>query len=80
MIRLIILALLGFLLYHLVRKITRLGQGKPREPGGFIDEMVQDPACGTYIPKRDALRRVIRGEEHYFCSKECMTKFEDQQP
>jgi len=39
--------------------------------------MVKDEACLTYIPKDDALREVIGGKEHFFCSKECRKKFLD---
>lgn len=75
--RLIILAILFYVLYRLVKGF--LGSGKEiggRHNGGVIDEMVQDPFCKTYIPRREALKRVVNGETHYFCSRECATKFE----
>jgi YHS domain-containing protein len=37
--------------------------------------MVQDPFCGTYIPRRESIRRVMEGEEYLFCSEECADKF-----
>ncbi|RLA92514.1 MAG: transcriptional regulator [Deltaproteobacteria bacterium] len=75
--RLIILALLGYLLYRLVRGLFQQGKRITRtENGGIVDEMVQDPVCKTYIPLRDAQRRVIGGREYFFCSKECADKFE----
>jgi YHS domain-containing protein len=39
--------------------------------------MVQDPSCKTYIPKRDARRKVIEGKEYFFCSKDCADRFEE---
>ena len=37
--------------------------------------MVKDPACGVYVPRRDAIEARVRGENHFFCSKECLEKF-----
>jgi YHS domain-containing protein len=77
--RLIILVLLGYLLYRLVRGVFKSGQRITRnEKGGVIDEMVQDPVCKTYIPLRDAQRRIVDGREYFFCSKECADKFESE--
>ena len=40
-----------------------------------VDEMVQDPVCKVYVPKKEALTAVFSGEMFYFCSKECREKF-----
>ena len=75
--RLIILAVLGYVLYRLIRGFFKPGQKISKTGnGGVIDEMVQDPVCKTYIPLRNAQRRVISGREYFFCSKECADKFE----
>ncbi len=75
--RLLILIFLAFLLYRVVRKYLRLGQKTElRTEGGPVDEMVQDPSCMTYIPRRTAYRKVIAGKEFFFCSRECAEKFE----
>lgn len=79
MLRLVIIIVFAYLLYRLFKGL--LGQKKeaPRKkPVGVIDEMVQDPFCKTYIPRREAYRRVLGGEEILFCSKECADKFEEQ--
>ena len=47
----------------------------PRDASRYIDEMVKDPVCEVYIPKRNALAATFSGEEHFFCSRECMLKF-----
>ena len=76
MVRLIILALLLYLLYRVVKGVLGAGRkGRTRRPDGVIDEMVQDPFCKTYVPLRDAYRRVINGEEHFFCGKACADRF-----
>ena len=48
------------------------------ENSGVIDEMVKDPFCDTYIPVRDAKRRVINGREYFFCSEACADKFQKE--
>jgi YHS domain-containing protein len=40
-----------------------------------ISEMVQDPVCKIYVPKKDALTFVRAGTTYYFCGKECLEKF-----
>ena len=77
LIRVLILAGLAYLLYRVLKgtfgtqeKIDR------RRSDGVIDEMVQDQHCKTYIPRREAVRRVIKGREYFFCGKACADKFE----
>jgi uncharacterized protein len=78
--RLLILALLAYVLYRLLRGFFTPGQKlKGNEGRGAIDEMVKDPLCETYVPLRDSQRRVIGGREYFFCSKECADKFEKEQ-
>ena len=75
--RLLIFAILAYLLYRIIRGVLgsskEIGKGRS---GGVIDEMVQDPQCKTYIPRRESLRKVIQGQEYFFCSNECADKFE----
>ncbi len=77
--RLLILAFLFYLLYRLLR-----GWMAPRkkfqrnDSSGAIDEMVQDPFCKTYVPKREAKRKVIKGKEFLFCSEKCAESFEKE--
>lgn len=78
--RLIILAILLYLLYRVVKKyLTRHKdlnyQGRTTE----ISDMVQDPVCKTFISAREAERRVIGGRVYYFCSRECAERFEVDQ-
>lgn len=76
MFRLIFFAVLIYLLYLLIKGFLKQGkeyQGKVKD--GVIDEMVQDPVCKTYIPRREAVKRNYGGKEIFFCSKECADKF-----
>lgn len=79
MIKFLIFIFLGFLLYRAVRKYMPLGQKPDQSAGdGPVDEMVQDPSCMTYIPRRSAQRKIVAGKEFFFCSKECAEKFEKE--
>jgi len=77
MLRLLILGILAYLLYRVVRGVFSPSAKIKRGTGiGVIDEMVQDPYCKTYIPRRDSVKRVIEGEEHMFCSDQCADQYE----
>ncbi len=87
MIRFVIFALLCYILYRLIKSLALPSprkSGEPfRKPGEpftqspqvITDEMVIDPHCHVYIPKREALTAKIEGETVYFCSKECKKKY-----
>ena len=78
MIKFLVLIFLIFFIYRAVRRYMPLGQKTEQGPGeGSVDEMVQDPSCMTYIPRRGAQRKVVGGKEFFFCSKECAEKFEN---
>jgi uncharacterized protein len=76
-VRLIFFGILAYLLYRIVKGVfsprAKVHRGRPQ---GIVDEMVQDPLCKTYVPRRDSIRRVIQGEELFFCSDECADKYE----
>lgn len=44
-------------------------------PPPITDELVKDPVCGTYVPKREALVYGRKGKLYYFCCEECLKKF-----
>jgi YHS domain-containing protein len=81
--RLILILVLAFLLYRLVRFLLRLPGGavKPSIPpraGGSppkSEDMVKDPCCGVYIPVSEAKCLVVEGKRLYFCSNACMETF-----
>ncbi|RZB35256.1 MAG: hypothetical protein SRB1_01024 [Desulfobacteraceae bacterium Eth-SRB1] len=39
------------------------------------DEMIKDPYCNVYFPKRNGVHLKIDGNDLYFCSTECRDKF-----
>ncbi|OHB33375.1 MAG: hypothetical protein A2X84_01570 [Desulfuromonadaceae bacterium GWC2_58_13] len=79
MIKLLILGLLGFLAYTFFTLITRsVAGGKRAVPSHKTrqgEDMVQDPQCGTYVPRGDAIEKTVGGQKHYFCSARCRDEF-----
>ena len=76
MLRLIFFVILGYILYRFMKSV--FGAGKKvyhRSNGAVIDEMVQDPVCETYIPKRQAVKVSRKGRDYFFCSEDCAEKF-----
>ncbi|MFO8088969.1 MAG: YHS domain-containing protein [Desulfatiglandaceae bacterium] len=81
LVRLIFLGAVAWFLFRIVRKLLAAGtrdSSGSSPPRGSVDEMVQDPVCGTYVPVREAYRRVIDGKAYYFCSERCADLFEEQ--
>ena len=80
MLRIIIYALIAYLFYRalkalLLPKIKTMDQ----ENGKVIDEMIQDPFCQKYVPRREGIRRTIKGKEYFFCSNSCAEEFEKRE-
>jgi YHS domain-containing protein len=80
LIRWIIIVILGYLLYRFFRRfLSSPRQPKRKPPQEIQDEMVQDPVCKVYLPKRQALILNSSNRVHYyFCSQECREKFIEQ--
>jgi YHS domain-containing protein len=39
------------------------------------DELVKDPVCETYVPRRTAVARTTGASTYYFCGPGCAAKF-----
>jgi YHS domain-containing protein len=80
MIRLLLLVVLLLLLYAILRYLIQDMFKQRRRLNREIEpeELVQDPYCQTYIPRRTAVRKRVGGTQYYFCNKECVTKFLDK--
>ncbi len=89
-----LLLFLGFLwlMYYIFKRITstyyppsgrdhyghyRSSNG-PHKPPPVLDELVKDPVCGVYCPKKEAIAIRVNGKIYYFCSTECRDKFLEQ--
>jgi len=77
MYRLILIIILLLLSYSIFRYLMKdmTGRAKKINRESEPEELVQDPYCKTYIPKRSALRKKVSGRNYYFCKQECLEKF-----
>ena len=77
MVRLILLIffllILYYVLHFLIKDIPSLR--KTRDRKSEPEELVQDPYCQTYIPKRSALKKRIAGRDYYFCNRDCLKRY-----
>jgi len=81
-VRFVALAVLAFLIFLILRAgIANLlaglrGSGRPEGARlALRDELVKDPVCETYIPRRKAIARTAGAATNYFCSHICAEKF-----
>ena len=73
MARLIIILALVAVFIMLYRSL--FGASPRLEDQTEATDTVQDPNCGMYIPKNQAVARLVRGKEHFFCSKKCADEY-----
>jgi len=75
--RLILIFVLIYIISRLFREVfgRRKKDRYKNRNGEIVDEMVQDPVCKVYVPRRGAVRRISHGEELFFCSNECAKKY-----
>ena len=80
-IRILILAVLFYILYRLLFGGKKKGLGRSQKPTEIPaqDTLAEDPICHTYVPESQSLSVEKDGKTYYFCSKECLDKFTDQQ-
>jgi uncharacterized protein len=76
MARLLILGILIVTFILLVRAI--FPSASKKEAQADSTEMVKDPNCETYVPRADAVRRNIKGKDHYFCGEKCAEDFKNK--
>ena len=88
MYRLILVVLLLTVLYLLLRQMFR-GFKTPirddpeksaQDQEEEQDQMIEDPVCHIFVPKRIAVIETIGGREYCFCSQECSVKFRTEHP
>ena len=79
-IRLIIIAVIGFLLFRIVKALFVPRTKERRQfhhPGEkkAVSEMVQDPNCGVFVAKKEAYSNQVGGKVLYFCSEKCCKEY-----
>jgi uncharacterized protein len=73
---LVLIVALAYLISNLIFPQRRTPRGTPRQAQTVVTEdLVRDPVCQLYLPRSEAIRRTIRGQEHFFCSPGCLDKF-----
>lgn len=91
MYRLFLIIFLLIVLYFLLRRIfsgfinsaTKDRRGisaSGAEQDEDQDQMIEDPVCHTFVPKRIAVIEEMGGRTYCFCSKECAVTFRSQHP
>jgi YHS domain-containing protein len=78
MLKLVIFAAAGFILYKLImgdQKKKNLNREKKKQDLIDSGEMVKDPICGTYVSTETGIRVKDDDQVHYFCSYECRDAF-----
>lgn len=76
MIRLLVIAGLVYFGYRKLKALAGPSRPAPRRSSESVEDiMVKDPECGTYIPKRGAVRLQSGEEEFFFCGTECRDRF-----
>lgn len=85
--RLLIIAVLFFLIYRLLKGWRSPDSTRGRTapyPGGkkrteaTSEELVQDPQCGVFFPKSEGIASMMDGTLLFFCSVECRDKYIDE--
>ena len=81
MFRFVLFILLFIIFYYILSSLIKAifflkrGMDKGSEP----EELVQDPYCQTYIPKRSAIKKRVAGRNYYFCNRSCLKSFLNKQ-
>ena len=77
--RLLLGLALGYVVYRVVRKLremfTLAGPSRQAPKMPQPDVLVQDPVCGTFIPRQEALKFTKDGQDYFFCSEGCLKRF-----
>jgi YHS domain-containing protein len=82
MYRLLLITALLVVLYFLLRQVVRGFKDKSlRDRGTPVDQdqMIEDPVCHTFVPRRHAVVETISGQTYCFCSKQCAAAFQNRQ-
>jgi YHS domain-containing protein len=80
-VRFLALAVLAFLVFLVIRASVHAflsglrGSRRPEMTRPGRDDLVKDPVCETYIPRRKAISRGNGSATRYFCSAVCADKF-----
>ena len=74
--RLLIFVVLAIVIYRglkswLGQDTSKQQRMSRRQSGHIDDDMVQDPQCGIYFPRREGIAYRDQGKDLLFCSEKC---------
>jgi uncharacterized protein len=74
--------LVAMIVYRLFKWIWKDNKPEPKRPqprqeDNVVEEMKQDPVCGTYVPASLAVTAMHKGSSLYFCSSACRDTFNE---
>lgn len=76
LIRLLMLALAGLLIYTTYKKLTGAARAsREKKEDDRLGRLVQDPQCQVYVDTKDAVKRQVKGGELFFCSEKCAKEY-----
>ena len=75
--RLLVFLLAAWAAWLILRGLARrlLGPSEPPVAPEGGEELVQDPVCGMFVSRREAVRMREGGRTYYFCGKGCRDAF-----
>lgn len=74
-----LLIIFYFLLRRAIREFKQRHLDERATPSIDQDQMVQDPVCHTFVPRKIAFVERIGGQTYCFCSRQCAATFAQQQ-
>ena len=76
LIRLLIYALAGLLIYVTYKKIvSATREVRADKEDERLGRLVQDPQCLVYVDSKEAVKRKVGGGELLFCSEKCADEY-----
>ena len=76
LIRFILYFVLIYLLFRIIKsfrmgKSVRMNNSQFKATPAYGEDLVEDPACHTYIPVSQSYKKEIAGKNYHFCSRKC---------
>ncbi|NVO00790.1 MAG: transcriptional regulator [Geobacteraceae bacterium] len=72
----IIWLILGYIAYRVIKGFLANRESAANPLKGT--EAFQDPVCGVYVSLEDATVGRLEGERIYFCSHDCLQKYQEK--
>ena len=84
LIRILIIIGLFYLIYRVLKglmnpaPLNRFKRSRPdrdTENDSDPEELIRDPNCGIYLPRKQGIATFVGGRVSYFCSEECKKQY-----